>query len=181
MATCNGCIHPHYTHTLQYAYMYSSPLARKRLNLCSARQCSRANEELWRKEPSLYTPVLIYWLSAPPYCHRSSLGLVKRNQVWPTGGWLVGALSSVNHKGLHQGWKQTSLYLQVIHFTSHHTTRHIFLTYLYSVGTQPGICENMPTASDIFYSAGLHRNHVFATGKLRRRFGKNAGECTGRV
>ena len=56
-----------------------------------------------------------------------------------------------------------------------------FLTYLYSVGTQPGICENLPTASDLFYSAGLHRNHVFATGKLRRRFGKNAGECTGRV
>ena len=35
---------------------------------------------------------------------------------------LVGALSPENHRGLHQGWTQTSLYLQVIHFTSHHTT-----------------------------------------------------------
>ena len=36
----------------------------------------------------------------------------------------VGALSSVNHKGLHQGWTQTSLYLQAIHFDKslHHTS-----------------------------------------------------------
>ena len=37
---------------------------------------------------------------------------------------------------------------------------------------------------DLFYSAGLHRNHVLATantGKIGRGFGKNAGECTGRV
>ena len=37
---------------------------------------------------------------------------------------------------------------------------------------------------DLFYSAGLHRNHVLATantGKIRRGFGKNAGEWTGRV
>ena len=37
---------------------------------------------------------------------------------------------------------------------------------------------------DLFYSVGLHRNHVFATanpGKLGRGFGKNAGEWTGRV
>ena len=37
---------------------------------------------------------------------------------------------------------------------------------------------------DLFYSAGLHRNHVLATantGKLGRGFGKNAGEWTGRV
>ena len=33
----------------------------------------------------------------------------------------IGALSPVNHKGLHQGWTQTSLHLQVIYFTSHHT------------------------------------------------------------
>ena len=39
---------------------------------------------------------------------------------------LVGALSPVNHKGLHQGRTQTSLYLQVIHFTSHQTTSHVF-------------------------------------------------------
>ena len=37
---------------------------------------------------------------------------------------------------------------------------------------------------DLFYSAGIHRNHVLATantGKLGRSFGKNAGEWTGRV
>ena len=39
--------------------------------------------------------------------------------------YLVGALSPVNHKGLHQGETQTSLYLQVIHFTSHYTTSHV--------------------------------------------------------
>ena len=36
----------------------------------------------------------------------------------------------------------------------------------------------------LFYSAGLYRNHVLATantGKIRRGFGKNAGEWTGRV
>ena len=51
---------------------------------------------------------------------------------------LVGALSPVNHKGLHQGWTQTSLYLQVIHFTGHSTTSHAFWAYLYSAGTQHG-------------------------------------------
>ena len=37
---------------------------------------------------------------------------------------------------------------------------------------------------DLFYSAGLHRNHVLATAnirEIRRGFGRNAGEWTGRV
>ena len=53
---------------------------------------------------------------------------------------LVGALSPVNHKGLPKGRTQPSLYLQVIHFTSHSTTSHVvvFLSYLYSAGTQHG-------------------------------------------
>ena len=37
---------------------------------------------------------------------------------------------------------------------------------------------------DLFYAAGLHRNHVLATanaGKNWERFWKNAGEWTGRV
>ena len=37
---------------------------------------------------------------------------------------------------------------------------------------------------DLFYSAGLHRNHVLATantGEFRRGFEKNAGEWTGSV
>ena len=37
---------------------------------------------------------------------------------------------------------------------------------------------------DLFYSAGLPRNHVLATantGEIRRGFEKNSGEWTGRV
>ena len=37
---------------------------------------------------------------------------------------------------------------------------------------------------DLFYSAGLNRNHVLATantGEIGRGFGKNADEWTGRV
>ena len=37
---------------------------------------------------------------------------------------------------------------------------------------------------DLFYSAGLQRNHVLVkanTGKIGRGFGKNAGEWTGRI
>ena len=37
---------------------------------------------------------------------------------------------------------------------------------------------------DLFYSAGLQRNHVLATantGKIGTGFGKNAGEWTGRI
>ena len=37
---------------------------------------------------------------------------------------------------------------------------------------------------DLFYSVGLHRNHVSVTantGEIRRGFGKNAGEWTRRV
>ena len=37
---------------------------------------------------------------------------------------------------------------------------------------------------DLFYSAGLHGNHVLATAnteEIRRGFGKNAGGWTGRV
>ena len=37
---------------------------------------------------------------------------------------------------------------------------------------------------DLFYSAGLHRNHVLATantGEIGKGFGKNAGEWTGVV
>ena len=37
---------------------------------------------------------------------------------------------------------------------------------------------------NLFYSAGLYRNHVLATantGEIRRHLGKNAGEWTGRI
>ena len=36
---------------------------------------------------------------------------------------LVGALSPVNHKGLYQGWKQTSIHLLLIPHKSHETTQ----------------------------------------------------------
>ena len=41
--------------------------------------------------------------------------------------------------------------------------------------------EPVSRQGDLFYSARLHRNHVLATantGKIRRGFGKNAGEWT---
>ena len=41
-----------------------------------------------------------------------------------------------------------------------------------------------PRQSDLFYSAGLHWNHVLATantGKIGKGFRKNAGEWTRRV
>ena len=34
---------------------------------------------------------------------------------------------------------------------------------------------------DVFYSVGLHRNHVLATVDIGRGLEKNAGEWTGRV
>ena len=99
--------------------------------------------------------------------------------------YLVGALSPVNHKGLHQGWTQTSLYLQVIHFTSHHTTSHIVvfcLAFLDSAGTQHG---NLPLAGRPILFCGPTQEPALATaneGKNRERFWKkNACEWTGRV
>ena len=54
--------------------------------------------------------------------------------------WLVGALSPVSHKGLFQGWKQTSVYLLVLHSTSHQTTSVLFSNhnsnYIHNFGTQ---------------------------------------------
>ena len=36
--------------------------------------------------------------------------------------WSAGAFSPVNLKGLHLGWKQTQIYLQVSHSTSHYSS-----------------------------------------------------------
>ena len=44
--------------------------------------------------------------------------------------------------------------------------------------------RNLHPEGDIFYSAGLHRNHVLTianTEEIGRSFGKNAGERTGRT
>ena len=93
----------------------------------------------------------------------------------------VGALSPVNHKGLHQGRTHTSLYLQVIHFTSHQTTGHFFLAYLYSAGTQHG---NLHPAGWPILFCGPTQELVLATantGEIGRSVGKKAGDWTGRV
>ena len=94
--------------------------------------------------------------------------------------YLVGALSPVSHKGLHQGWTQTSLHLQVTHFTSHTISRvsgPIYIPQALSTGS----CIQQ---GDLFYSAGLHRNRCQPQPrqeKVGREFGKNADEWTRRV
>ena len=93
----------------------------------------------------------------------------------------IGVLSPVNHKGLHQGWPQTSHYFQVIHFTSDHTTSHVYWAYLYSAGTQHG---NLHTAGWTILFCGPTREPVLATanrGKKWEEVEKNAGGWTGRV
>ena len=80
---------------------------------------------------------------------------------------------------LHQGWTQTSLYIQVINFTSHHTISQIFEAICIPRAVNTETCIRQ---GDLFYSAGLHRNHELATAnteEIGRGFGKNAGEWTG--
>ena len=72
----------------------------------------------------------------------------------------AGALNPVNHKRLHQSWTQASLYLQVIHFTGHYTTSHVFWACSYSADTQHGNLH--PVGWPVLF-CGLHRNHVLAT------------------
>ena len=110
----------------------------------------------------------------------------------------------VIHKGLHQGWTQISLYLQVIHFTSHYTTSLFFSdqssnsvhnfrkqtqknnkicfgAYLYSAGTQR---RNLHRVGWAILLCGSAKEPVLATdntGKTQERFWKIVGEWTGRV
>ena len=104
--------------------------------------------------------------------HESETGMVSL---------LVGALRPVSHKGLHQSWTQISLYLQVIHFTSRHTTSHAFFAYLYSAGTQHGNLH--PTGWPILFCGPTKEPCVSHSQnrKNRERFANNAGEWTGRV
>ena len=73
---------------------------------------------------------------------------------------LVGALSPVNHKGLPKGRTQPSLYLQVIHFTSHHTQVMFFQPVYIPRALNTGTYTRR---GDLFDSAGLHRNHESVT------------------
>ena len=117
---------------------------------------------------------------------------------------MVGVLSQVSHKGLHHDCKQTSVYLQIINSTNHYTTSLFFSKHNYNSihnsernprktithilepiyiprALSTGTCIQQ---GDVFYSAGLHRNWCspqLNTGKTRKRFGKNAGEWTGRL
>ena len=79
-----------------------------------------ASAILWQTQvfmkPSLWSMPQMLWMT----CCKEKWWHV----VWGVC-LLVGALRQVNNKGLHQGWTQTLLYLQVIHFTSHHTTSHV--------------------------------------------------------
>ena len=74
--------------------------------------------------------------------------------------------------GLHQGWTQTSFYFQVIHFTSHHTTSHVFEPIYIPRALDMGTCIQQ---GDLFYSVGLHKNRCWpqpTQEKIRRGFGK---------
>ena len=70
---------------------------------------------------NMHTPLTHY--ENERTCNLSGLGHPQSFQL----AVLVCALSPVNHKGLHQGWTQTSLGLQVIHFTSHFHHKSCFL------------------------------------------------------
>ena len=70
--------------------------------------------EMWPLPPQLWDKSLSETLQKSLYIFWSSF-----LRMW---SWeFVGALSPVNHKGLHQGWKLTSVYLLIIHSTSHKT------------------------------------------------------------
>ena len=89
----------------------------------------------------------------------------------------MGALNPVNHKGLRQGWTQTSLYHQVIHSTSH-----VFWAYFVFRGHS----TREPASSRLTYFTlraytGTSVSHTANTGKNQERFWKNTGEWTGRV
>ena len=114
--------------------------------------------------------------------------------------YLVGALSTVNHKVQYQGWKQSWIYPLVIHFTrryatsfsfSNHNSNYInnfgtqthkssnpcFGTYVYSANTQHGnlhqLCATMSKVTLLF--CGPIQEPVLATantGKKKKKTGE---------
>ena len=94
----------------------------------------------------LYKAVGLYsWYTVAEVNEEKFICLVKRSYL----------VSSLSHKGLHQGWTQTSLYPQVIHPTSHHTTSHVFEPICILRALYMGTCIQQ---GDLFYFADLHRN-----------------------
>ena len=73
---------------------------------------------------------------------------------------LVGALSPVSHKGLHQGWTQTSLCFQSYSFHEPSYHKSCFWAYLYSAGTQHG---NLHPAGWSILFCGSIQEPVLAT------------------
>ena len=63
------------------------------------------------------------------------------------GSSLVGALSPINHKGLHQGWKQTSIHLPLIQHKSHKTAKFF---KIHKIGLDKTIKENIQRSTTIF-------------------------------
>ena len=88
---------------------------------------------------------------------------------------LAGAFSPVNHKGLHQGSRRTSLYLQDIHFTVIIPQVIFFERVDIPRALNTGTCIRQ---GDLFCSSCLATAN---TGKIGRGFGKNADEWTRRV
>ena len=79
--------------------------------------------------------------------------------------WLLGALSPVNHKGLHQGWKQASIYLLVIYSTSHYTASLFFSffsnripNYIHNFGTKAQKNSNTCFGACLYSAGTQHRN-----------------------
>ena len=85
-------------------------------------------------------------------------------------GLLVCALSSVNHKGLHQGC--VSLYPQVIHFTSHHTTSHVFSLFIFRVHSTREPASSRVTYFILQAYTGTGGSHSQHREKNRERFWK---------
>ena len=115
---------------------------------------------------------------------------------------LADALSPTDHKGLYQGWKQTSIHLLVIHSTNRHTTSFFFSNhnsnYIHNFGTQTQK-NNSTCFGAHFYSVGtqhrnLHQSSVTMsrmtysillahteTGVSHSKYRNNSGEVLGRI
>ena len=84
----------------------------------------------------------------PDLMHRNSQSDAHKQPDMTRHSSLVCALSPVNHKGLHQGWTQTSFYLQLSHFTSHYTTK----SWFFSPFIFRGHSTREPTSNRVTYS-----------------------------
>ena len=153
-----------------------------RINLAASANQNRLTDSIPSKKPEEWPPfwltsqayqqseMLVSWSFEPsqplgiisglktnsnPSLSHTALKSCRTNHNISAVSYLVGALSPVNHKGLHQGWTQTSLYLPV--FISQVIIPQVMfcepICILRALST--GTCIKQ---GDLFYSAGLHRN-----------------------